>query len=184
MKRGLCGSLFASLSSLAPRTNMAFYWENEVNSPELQEIHRLRDLALQSPLRRGDSLSWIGPTHKPSSLPLDDQFDRKSALPNGLRSPFERLLVANGPAKSSERWRLKLGEPLQAGANGSDDWGQIWRARAAKEGDEGRENSSVVVKLYQESLFCDPKGRTIPEEGCYARLTAAQTEEWESRVYR
>jgi hypothetical protein len=162
---------------------MSIYWDDEEITPELEEIHRLRDLALRSPLRRGNFLTWIGPTHKPSSLPLDSQLERDSASPYDLRSPFERLLGADGPAKSSERWRLKLVEPLQTGANGSNDWGQVWRARAAKEGDEGGESLSVVVKLYQESLFCDPRGRTIPEEGCYARLTASQTEEWESRVY-
>ncbi|GAA5979214.1 hypothetical protein JCM5350_007102 [Sporobolomyces pararoseus] len=157
------------MSSLAHRDGRAI---------DLDNILRLRELALLSPLRRGDSLDWTGPTQVSASLPREDPVGQTHD-----RTVHTSLLSEEGPAKSSEPWVLKLVEPLQTGTNVDCQWGQVWRARASR--GRGGENGglSVVVKLYQEALFPDPQGSDNVEEGGYARLTADQTEFFESRVY-
>ncbi|GAA5959000.1 hypothetical protein JCM3765_000797 [Sporobolomyces pararoseus] len=146
----------------------------------LDNIHRLRELALLSPLRRGNSLEWVGPTHVPASLPPDNHSSRSECRPI-----HTTLLSEDGPAKSSEPgWMLKLVEPLQAGLNAEGQWGQVWRASVIDEkGRRTLEGRTVVVKLYQESLFPDPLGEDEPEIDGWSRYTAAQLEERESRVY-
>jgi len=157
------------------------------SSEQLQAIDRRRQAALQSRLKRGDTLALQGPTHRPDTLPPVDYPEHISASSTPPRRPFQSLLGDKGPAKSSYPWELHLIEPLQVGANSEGEWSQVWRVEARANGTESKSNDTkiqVVLKLYDEALFPDPDGEDVPEEDIWCRYTPEQLEESETRVYR
>ncbi|GAA5907363.1 uncharacterized protein JCM6883_001181 [Sporobolomyces salmoneus] len=150
----------------------------EEPSPEVLEIRRIRELALRTPLRRNDTLSWIGPTHISTSLPPDNYPQHHSTIAQSPRPAFDKLLDSRGPAKSSSNWEMRLVEPLQVGTNEPNHAGQVWRIRITDEaGIDALEGGTVVIKLYHEALFPDPLFND------WDRSTPQQLEEKESQVY-
>ncbi|GAA6058969.1 hypothetical protein JCM10212_001679 [Sporobolomyces blumeae] len=162
----------------------SLYWQDD-QSEEAVAARRRREAAIAAgPLRRRRVLEWRGPTHRPSTLPIVDPIDSSSSSETSTRSIHSALLAIDGPAQSSEAWDLELFEPIQTGPNEDWQWGQVWRARASRTRQSDRsERFAVVLKLYDEALFSDPQGETIPEEHTYSRWPPSELEEREATAY-
>ncbi|GAA5820566.1 hypothetical protein JCM10212_004845 [Sporobolomyces blumeae] len=157
-------------------------WEGIAPSDEVVAARRRRELALAAPpLRRRDRLDLYGPNRHPSALPPVGYPNTESPSPAPARPVHSALLESDGPARSEEPWQLELVDPIQIGENGETQWGQVWRARAIR--CDGVDACAVVLKLYDEALFRDPRGDTRPEDEAYSRFPASFLEEHEATMY-
>ncbi|GAA5820568.1 hypothetical protein JCM10212_004846 [Sporobolomyces blumeae] len=151
-------------------------------SDEVVDAQRRRELALAAPpLRRRDRLDLYGPNRHPSALPPVGYPNTESPSPAPARPVLSALLASDGPACSDQPWQLELVDPIQIGESGEEEWSQVWRARAIRR--DGVDGYAVVLKLYDEALFRDPRGETAPEDEVYSRYPASFLEEHEATMY-
>jgi len=156
------------------------YPEHYIDEPtedEYAELVARRSRAENDPLEGGQQLEWIGPQLEEDVTPTLDYPHIRSNSANPLR-PLHSLLLDSQLGPSSTPWKLTLVVPLQSGR---DQNSQVWRAHA----ESGLSSTlPVVVKLFQQSLFRFPLGRSRPEHDCWNWHSAAYRVEREAQAYR
>ncbi|BGP48875.1 hypothetical protein JCM10450v2_004754 [Rhodotorula kratochvilovae] len=121
---------------------------------------------------------------RPESLP-PAHYPRDPPEPGPSLHPprplFTSVLASNSPAHGGAGWRLRLVEGIQTG---EDEWSQVWRCEVINE--HGRDLAgSVVLKLYQQSLFPLPEVFTsVPPYDDWNWYPARHLEEREAQAYR
>ncbi|BGP48958.1 hypothetical protein JCM10450v2_004837 [Rhodotorula kratochvilovae] len=147
-------------------------------------LRKERNRTLADPLEKGIVLAWDAPSLHPESLPPTDYPHAKPPhpTPHMARPILSPLLATDSPAGGGTGWQLRLVEGVQTG---EDKWSPVWRCKVAD--GRGQELAgSVVLKLYQQSLFPIPGrfDRSEPEKDDFAWHPARHAEERESRAYR
>ncbi|BGP40736.1 hypothetical protein JCM10449v2_004699 [Rhodotorula kratochvilovae] len=135
------------------------------------------------PLERGVVLAWDSPNlHSDALPPADYPRDPPEQSPHDPRPLFTSLLASNSPARGGTGWKLRLVEGIQTG---EDQWSQVWRCKVVdKRGQDLVE--SVVLKLYQQSLFPFPPEHQDPNPATdvWTWFPARHLAEREAQAYR
>ncbi|BGP48964.1 hypothetical protein JCM10450v2_004843 [Rhodotorula kratochvilovae] len=147
-------------------------------------LRKERNRTLADPLEKGIVLAWDAHNLHPESLPPTDYPHAKPPhpTPHMARPILSPLLATNSPAGGGMGWQLRLVEGVQTG---EDKWSQVWRCKVAD--GRGQELAgSVVLKLYQQSLFPIPGrfDRSAPEHDYFVWHPAPHAVERESQAYR
>ncbi|BGP48855.1 hypothetical protein JCM10450v2_004732 [Rhodotorula kratochvilovae] len=134
------------------------------------------------PLERGVVLAWDSPNlHSDALPPADYPRDPPEQSPHDPRPLFTSLLASNSPARGGAGWKIRLVEGIQTG---EDQWSQVWRCKVVDE--RGQDLvESVVLKLYQQSLFPFPPEHDDPSPSTesWTWFPAHHLEDREAQAY-